>query len=173
MHRLDKDTSGLIIVAKNNQAHRTLQEQFAARTVSKTYLALVRGRVEYEQGHIFKSIGRDRRIRTKMSVSDDSAAREAQTFYKVLDRFRFYTLLEVKIATGRTHQIRVHMAHAGHPVAGDRVYGVMGERMPRLGLHAAAIAFVHPRTLKSMHFECSPPKAFEDMVKIAQAAQTF
>ncbi|OIO37959.1 MAG: hypothetical protein AUJ72_03585 [Candidatus Omnitrophica bacterium CG1_02_46_14] len=169
VHRLDKETSGLLLVAKNNRAHRGLQSQFEARSLSKTYLALVRGQVEYEEGHISEPIDRHPKILRKMAVSHAETARDAETQYRVLKRFRYATLLEVKILTGRTHQIRVHMAHLGIPVAGDELYGTKypGER---LGLHAAEIKFTHPITGAMMSFKSELPAEFKAMVEAAQNA---
>ncbi|MBI4432887.1 MAG: RluA family pseudouridine synthase [Candidatus Omnitrophica bacterium] len=160
VHRLDKDTSGLIVVAKNNAAHRFLQNQFALRTFTKIYTALVKGKVEFDRGHITDAIGRDPRVRNRMAVSSEADAREAHTQYRVLERHRHTTLLEVKILTGRTHQIRVHMAHIGHPVVGDRIYGSKQDPAARLALHATEIEFVHPVTQKKVKFHSSPPKDF-------------
>ncbi len=169
VHRLDKDTSGLLLVAKNNRAHRGLQSQFESRSLSKTYTALVRGKVEYEEGHISESIDRHGKIRRKMAVSHSETARDAETKYRVLKRFRYATLLEVKILTGRTHQIRVHMAHLGAPVAGDELYGTRhpGER---LGLHASKIEFAHPTTGAIMSFKSELPAEFKEMIKKAESA---
>ena len=170
VHRLDKETSGILLVAKNNRAHRALQEQFESRSLSKTYIALVKGRVEFEEGHVDKSIGKHKKIRQKRAVSDSETAREAQTRYRVLKRFRYATLLEVKILTGRTHQIRVHMQHLGYPVAGDELYGT---RQPgeRLGLHAAKIEFAHPKTGNIMSFESEWPADFKSMIEKAEKSQ--
>ena len=160
VHRLDKDTSGVLIVAKDNLSHRKLQEQFASRTLSKTYLALVKGRVEFEEGRISKAIGRDEKNRLKMAVSGKETAREAETVYKVLKRFRYSTLLEVKILTGRTHQIRVHLADLGHPVVGDALYG-RADEAGRLALHAWKIEFSHPKTGKIIKCESPIPEALK------------
>lgn len=169
VHRLDKDTSGLLLVAKNNNAHRKLQSQFTERSLSKTYLALVRGRLDYEEGHLEAPIGRDPKVRQKMNVMREGLGREALTHYRVLERFRFATLLAVKLVTGRTHQIRVHMKHLGHPVIGDPLYGgPADEKEPRLALHAWKIEFLHPKTGKIMKFESPVPKEMKAMIEKAK-----
>jgi len=167
VHRLDKETSGLLLVAKNNRAHRVLQSQFESRTLSKTYTALVKGKVEFEEGHVSEPIGRHGKIRQKMAVSHSETARDAETRYRVLKHFRTSTLLEVKTLTGRTHQIRVHMAHLGTPVAGDELYGTKrpGER---LGLHASRIEFAHPTTGAIMSFKSELPNDFKAMIQKAE-----
>ncbi len=167
VHRLDKDTSGILLVAKNNRAHRALQEQFTERSLSKTYTTLVKGRVEFEEGRILESIGHDPKIRGKMAVSRDAKAREAESYYKTVKRFRFTTLLEVRIVTGRTHQIRVHMTHLGYPVVGDVIYG-SGKEGDRLCLHASKIEFSHPETGKRMKFESPIPQDMMDVIKKAE-----
>lgn len=164
VHRLDKDTSGLLVVAKDNRTHRFLQSQFESRTFSKIYRALVRGRVDFEEGHMDAPLARHPKIKQRMAVSHDAAAKEAHTRYRVLERFPHATLLEIRILTGRTHQIRVHMAHLGHPVIGDRVYG-RAEKAGRLALHALKIAFLHPQTDKRVEFESAPPEDFEALIK--------
>lgn len=164
VHRLDKDTSGVILAAKNDSVHRHLQVQFAERTISKTYQALVKGVVEYEEGHIDQAIGRDPKSRIKMAVTRPMNARSAQTYYKVLRRFSCQTLLEVKITTGRTHQIRVHLSHAGFPVIGDKLYGKKSIGSSRLGLHASKIQLIHPVTGKIMTFVSEPPDDFKKMI---------
>lgn len=163
VHRLDKDTSGVLVVAKSDEAHRKLQRQFEGRTLQKTYLALVLGGVEFEQGHIDKSLGRHPKMREKRAVSDAPGSRDALTRYKVLKRFAHATLLEVKPSTGRTHQIRVHLAHLGNAVVGDPIYGrpKPGER---LALHAWKIELEHPKTGKTMIFEAPIPEDFTRMV---------
>lgn len=168
VHRIDKETSGLLLVAKTNEAHRKLQDQFQSRTLGKTYYALVRGRVEFEQGHIEKAIGRHEKIRQKMTVSRKENAREAETHYKVIRRFKHSTFLEVKILTGRTHQIRVHMADLGYPVVGDKLYGRSTVEPARLCLHAAKLEFAHPKTGKMVRFESPLPKDFEKILKEAE-----
>ncbi|MBI2095083.1 MAG: RluA family pseudouridine synthase [Candidatus Omnitrophica bacterium] len=168
VHRLDKDTSGLILVAKNNPSHRALQMQFSTRSLSKTYTALVLGRVEFEEGHIGLPIGRDPRQRKKMAIRADELGKEALTYYKVLRRFPAATLLQLKIVTGRTHQIRVHLAHLGHPVVGDAVYGrPLAFPASRLGLHASKIEFLHPQSGKMTAFESPLPPEMKDLIQRA------
>ena len=163
VHRLDKDTSGVILVARTDSAHRALAAQFADRTVEKIYLALVHGRVRADSGRITKPIARDPVRRTRMTARLESG-REALTDYKVRTRFEKFTFLEVRIGTGRTHQIRVHLASIGHPVAGDRVYGSGGDTTPtaRLFLHAWKIGFVSPATGQKVTVEAPLPPALED-----------
>ena len=169
VHRLDRMTSGLLVVAKNDQAHRKLSSQFKNREVHKTYLALVHGRVAKERGEIGEPVGRDRRRRIRMRTSG-LTARQALTRYRVLGRYRHFTLLEVKPETGRTHQIRVHLSSIGHPVVGDTLYGApsritIGGRdektLDRNFLHAAAIRFRHPHSSKEMKFSAGLPQQLE------------
>ncbi len=162
VHRLDKETSGVMLVAKNNSAHKKLQSQFESRTLSKTYLALVKGHVRFEEGRLEGAIGRHPKVRHKMAVSVRDDAREAFSRYRVMERFPGSTLLEVKIRTGRTHQIRVHMEHEGHPVVGDKIYGTEGSR---LGLHAWKIEFDHPKTGERMEFESPVPKELQALIE--------
>ena len=164
VHRLDKDTSGLLIVAKNDKAHRLMSEQIKNREVRKIYIALVKGVVAENEATIDMPIGRSTKDRKKMAVRKDG--KEAVTHFRVLKRYPSYTLLEVKIDTGRTHQIRVHMAEIGHPVVGDMVYssgknefGVEGQM-----LHAKSLDFKHPITGEQMHLEAPLPKYFEDVL---------
>lgn len=172
VHRLDKETSGLLLVAKTNAAHRKLQAQFAARSLSKIYLALVRGRVEFEEGRIEAPVGRDAKVRRRMDVARAGEGRDALTHYRALERFRYATLVEVKLMTGRTHQIRVHMRHLGHPVVGDALYGKTGESAePRLALHAAKIEFSHPKTDKIMRLESPVPEEMKAMIEKAKEAK--
>ena len=145
VHRLDKDTSGLLVIAQTDDAHRSLAGQLRARTISRTYLALVRGRVARERGTIRAPVGRHPSHRTRQAVTE--RGRPAVTHYTVLERFAEATLLACRLETGRTHQIRVHMAHIGHPILGDPVYG--HARVPELrrqALHAAQLEFTHPAT---------------------------
>jgi len=154
VHRLDKGTSGVLLVARNDSAHQALADQFAARTVEKTYLALVHGRVRAETGRITKPIARDPVRRTRMTTRLASG-RAALTEYRVLQRFEKFTYLEVRIGTGRTHQIRVHLASLGHPVAGDRLYGAPAAE--RVFLHAWRIAFASPATGQRVAVESPLP----------------
>jgi len=165
VHRLDKMTSGLIVVAKNDAAHRRLSEQFKSREVHKTYVALVHGRVAANSGEITRSVGRDPRRRTRMKAGG-IAPREALTKFRVLRRFGNFTLVEAAPQTGRTHQIRVHLASLGHPVVGDTTYGAPAKlrfreteepTLPRTFLHAAELAFTHPRTGAPLKFEAPLP----------------
>ena len=165
VHRLDKMTSGLIVVAKNDAAHRALADQFRDRTVHKHYQTLVHGRVEAEQGRIEASVGRDPVKRARMKV-DGIGPREAVTLYRVVRRFHHFTLVDAEPQTGRTHQIRVHFAHLHHPVVGDRMYGAPGKvrigsqdrvTLERNFLHAAEIEFVHPRTGEPVTFTSPLP----------------
>lgn len=164
VHRLDKDTSGLLIVAKNDKAHINLSEQIKNREVNKIYIALVRGVIPEETATINMPIGRSNVDRKKMAVRPDG--KEAITHIKVLKRYNKYTLIEVKIDTGRTHQIRVHMAQIGYPVIGDEVYsngknefGVHGQM-----LHSTSLDFIHPVTKKKMHLEAELPQYFKDIL---------
>lgn len=145
VHRLDRYTSGVLLVARNDAAHRALAAQFSSRTVEKVYIALVRGRVKAETSRIEKPIARDRVRRTRMTARL-SSGRTAVTEYRVLRRYEGFSLLEVRIRTGRTHQIRVHMASIGHPVAGDRLYGASPHPSGRFFLHSHRIGFRQPTT---------------------------
>ncbi|MCR5147309.1 MAG: RluA family pseudouridine synthase [Clostridia bacterium] len=165
VHRLDKDTSGLLIIAKNDEAHLNMSNQIKDRKVKKIYYALVRGIVSENEATINMPIGRSTKDRKKMAVTKNG--KEAVTHFKVLERFNKYTLLEVKIDTGRTHQIRVHLSEIGHPVVGDEVYsngknefGVKGQL-----LHAKSLDFKHPITGKEMHLETELPEEFENVLK--------
>ena len=164
VHRLDKDTSGLIIIAKNDVAHINLSKQIKDRRVKKIYIALVKGNVSENEAAINMPIGRSTKDRKKMAVRKDG--KEAITHFKVLKRYGKYTLLELKIDTGRTHQIRVHMAEIGHPVVGDMIYsngknefGIEGQM-----LHAKSLDFQHPVTGKQIHLEAELPKYFEEIL---------
>ena len=154
VHRLDKDTSGVLLVARTDAAHRALAAQFADRTVEKVYLALVHGNVRADSGRITKPIARDPVRRTRMTARLGSG-RESLTEYRVRRRFEKFTFLEVRIGTGRTHQIRVHLASIGHPVAGDRVYGAPPAE--RLFLHAWRIGFDSPATGERVRVEAPLP----------------
>jgi 23S rRNA pseudouridine1911/1915/1917 synthase len=145
VHRLDRFTSGVILVARNDAAHRHLAAQFASREVEKIYLALVHGRTKKDEGRIITPIARDPVHRTRMTARL-ARGRQAITSYQVLKRFEGFTYLEVKIGTGRTHQIRVHLASIGHPVAGDKLYGAPASTLGRYFLHARQITFTSPST---------------------------
>lgn len=156
VHRLDKDTSGLLMVAKTPQAYRVLQSQVAARTVSRTYLALVDGVLARDEGTIDAPIGRHPHHRTHMAVVP--RGRAAVTRYRVRERFAHHTLVEVQLVTGRTHQIRVHFAHLGNPVAGDPVYGGADDLgIGRQALHAFRLKFTHPTSGRVVEFEAPLP----------------
>lgn len=175
VHRLDKDTSGLLLVSKSDFAHRGLAAQLKDRQIKRTYLALVHGEVRSERGLIDAPLGRDPRERKRIAVVP--GGREARTRYQVRERFRGYTLLDVDLETGRTHQIRVHLAYAGYPVAGDPVYGRRRTRagnplnLPGQALHARRIAFVHPRTAQLLAFEAPLPPAFSEALNHLRASR--
>jgi 23S rRNA pseudouridine1911/1915/1917 synthase len=159
VHRLDKDTSGVLVVARHDAAHRNLAAQFAGREVEKIYICLVEGNVKRDEGRIDRPIARDPIRRTRMT-SRLSTGRPASTEYRVLRRYRGFTLLEVRIGTGRTHQIRVHLSSIGHPVAGDRLYGARGGE-DRFFLHARRIRFRQPSTGAPLAIEAALPPELE------------
>ena len=164
VHRLDKDTSGLLMIAKNDAAHLSLSEQLRERTMEKHYLAVVEGVMKEPGGTIEKPIARSKKDRKKMAV--DPEGRYAMTEWTLLESLKNAALLDVHILTGRTHQIRVHMRSVGHPVAGDPIYGLKnGVKVPRLMLHAYSLAFTHPRTGERLWFTVEPPEAFRDAVE--------
>ena len=165
VHRLDKDTTGVIIIAKNDKAHINISKQIKDRQTKKIYIALVRGVVSENEATINMPIGRSTKDRKKMAVRKDG--KEAITHFKVLKRYPKYTLLEIKIDTGRTHQIRVHMAEIGHPVVGDTVYsnGKNDFGIDSQMLHAKSLDFTHPTTGKKMHVEAELPKYFKDILE--------
>lgn len=159
VHRLDKDTSGLLLVAKNDQAQLALSQQLQDRLMEKHYRALVDGGFKEQEGRIEAAIARSKKDRKKMAV--DPEGREAITEWKVLAEGRGVSLMDVHILTGRTHQIRVHMKHIGHPVCGDPIYGSpKGARVPRLMLHAYSLTFTHPATQERMTFTAPLPPEF-------------
>ena len=165
VHRLDKDTSGILIVAKNDKAHLQMSEQIKNREVKKIYIALVKGIINENEATINMPIARSKKDRKKMAVDKDGKV--AITHFKVLKRYNKYTLLEIKIDTGRTHQIRVHLSEIGHPVVGDEVYsngknefGIHGQL-----LHAKSLDFKHPITGKKMHLETELPQEFKEVLQ--------
>lgn len=164
VHRLDKDTSGIMIVAKNDAAHISLSQQIQSKTAVRTYLAVVRGKIKTDSGTIETQIARDKTDRKKMSVVKEGG-RDAITDYEVLERFGKYTLVRCKLRTGRTHQIRVHMEYLGYPLVGDPKYSPMKTPFGIKGqaLHSHTLEFTHPRTGERMKFEAPLP---EDMHKI-------
>ena len=193
VHRLDKDTSGLIVVAKNDRAHAALGEMFSSRRINKTYIALVQGALEREKGTINAGVSRDPVRRTRMTVQPNENARSAVSHYEVVrrlaTRFGKFTLVRVRIETGRTHQIRVHMASIGHPVVGDTLYGGAGHltdqvaaqaaqsraarrkaepeilRLRRNFLHSARLEFAHPLTGKPLQLEAPLPAELEKFLE--------
>jgi 23S rRNA pseudouridine1911/1915/1917 synthase len=166
VHRLDKETSGLLVVAKNDRAHRFLAEQLKDHTLGRTYLAVVYGNFREDEGTVNEPIGRHPIHRKKMAVVE--GGKEAVTHYRVLERYQTAALIECRLETGRTHQIRVHMARLGHPVVGDELYGpAKGSLGIAAGqaLHAWQIRFVHPRTGETMELEATPPETFWQLVE--------
>ena len=165
VHRIDKDTSGLLIVAKNDFAHQKLAAQLADHTLARTYEAIVCGGVKDDSGTIDAPIGRHPTDRKKMAVTEKNS-RHAVTHYEVIARYRGYTHIRCRLETGRTHQIRVHMAYKGHPILGDMVYG---HKKPELGmdsqcLHARELTFLHPRTDEPVTVRCELPEYFTEVL---------
>lgn len=183
VHRLDKDTTGLMMVAKNDFAHKALSNALQKREVSRRYVALALRSFAEDQGTVEAPMGRNPKNRLKMSVGDGPDAREARTHWRVLERFKGVALIECKLDTGRTHQIRVHMAHIGHPILGDVTYGGLVELavqlispydtslravlrgVPRQMLHAHELKFVHPRTGETVHIKQAPPADYLAVVE--------
>ncbi|CAN7499794.1 RluA family pseudouridine synthase [Paenibacillus sp. LjRoot56] len=164
VHRIDKDTSGLIMSAKNDKAHASLAEQLKAHTVNRKYIALVHGYIQHDQGTIDAPIGRDSHDRKMYTVTEKNS-KTAVTHFVVLERFGDFTLVELKLETGRTHQIRVHMKFIGHPLVGDPMYGKSkGMLMDGQALHAAILGFKHPRTGEWMQFEAPIPPDMENLI---------
>ena len=166
VHRIDKDTSGLIIAAKNDFAHASLAAQLKDHSLARTYVCIVCGNIREDSGVIDAPIGRHPADRKKMAVTEKNS-RSAVTHWRVLERFGGYTLVECRLETGRTHQIRVHMAYRGHPILGDMVYG---HKKPELGqdsqcLHARELTFVHPRTGERVTVSCGLPEYFEQLLQ--------
>lgn len=162
VHRIDKDTSGLMLVAKNDKAHDILAEGFKNKTIKREYIALVCGVIGEDSGVIDAPIGRDAKDRKKMCVTSENS-KKAVTHFKVLKRYEHYTLLRLILDTGRTHQIRVHMKYIGHPVYNDPVYGKAYNDFGQF-LHSASIDFEQPTTHEHLHFECDLPIEFQDFL---------
>ncbi|WP_243523959.1 RluA family pseudouridine synthase [Bacillus pseudomycoides] len=165
VHRIDKDTSGLLMVAKNDMAHESLVNQLVAKTVTRRYKAIVHGVIPHDKGTIDAPIGRDKKERQSMTV--DENGKHAVTHFQVLERFKDFTLVECRLETGRTHQIRVHMKYIGYPIAGDPKYGpkktldINGQ-----ALHAGILGFDHPRTGEYIEFEAPVPAVFEEALNV-------
>ena len=161
VHRIDKDTSGLLIAAKNDFAHIALAEQIKAHSFTREYEAVVFGNIKNDEGSVDAPIGRNPKDRKKMCVISKNG-KNAVTHYSVITRYKGYTHIKCRLETGRTHQIRVHMAYIGHPVSGDAVYGVKNEKVNFVGqcLHAKKIGFIHPSTKKYLEFDSELPEYF-------------
>ena len=179
VHRLDKETSGCLVVAKNDETHLALSEQFSSRVVKKIYHALLCGELAREAGEIHAAIARHPTHRKRMAVHDEGDGRAAHTSYRVLEKLKHSTLVEAQIHSGRTHQIRVHFQHLGYPVIGDETYGAKQNKKlkelvnyaaPRVLLHAKELSFIHPRTKKSAKFSAPLPPDFKDALKCLRQA---
>ncbi len=164
VHRIDKDTSGLLMVAKNDAAHESLSEQLKNKTSDRIYLALVHGDIKHQKGTIEAPIGRAKEDRKKMAVI--AGGKEARTHFEVVERFGTYTLIKCRLDTGRTHQIRVHLKYIGHPLAGDPKYGPKNTlKGSGQFLHASELGFEHPTTGEHLHFKAPLPDVFEEALK--------
>lgn len=173
VHRLDKETSGCLVAAKTDEAHRRLSTQFAERTVEKVYLALVTGRLRKRSGTIEEKIGRHPVHRQRMSIASKHG-RSAKTEYRVLSSSDKMSLVECRLHSGRTHQIRVHLHHLGHPVLGDKVYDAKhAKNFPRQMLHAWKLGFQHPRTGEWKTFEATAPNDFQAAAKSLESPSSF
>ncbi len=178
VHRLDKETSGCLVIAKDDETHVALSAQFAGRKVKKIYNAIVCGELERASGEIRAAIARHPSHRKRMAVCDDNSGRAAHTGYRVLKRLNSATFVEAQLHTGRTHQVRVHFQFLGHPLAGDETYGprqnkrlteLTGYEAPRVMLHARELSFFHPRAEKEMSFAAPLPEDFREALKFLQA----
>jgi 23S rRNA pseudouridine1911/1915/1917 synthase len=184
VHRLDKDTSGLLVIAKDEITHRKLSDQFFKHTIQREYNSIIWGKLKKKSGTIESRLGRDKRDRKKVAVIDDEdeSGKNAITDYEVIREFEFLSLIRLILKTGRTHQIRVHLSSIGHPVFGDETYGgrtphsviltnnikaqiknLLGE-MPRQALHARVLGFIHPRTKENMFFESELPIDMQNII---------
>lgn len=165
VHRIDKDTTGVLVIAKNDEAHNFLSLQLQNHSMKREYVALVEGRLKEEKGTINKPIGRNKKDRLKMGIVDDG--KRAVTHYEVLKHYKGTTLIKCVLETGRTHQIRVHMASIGHPLVGDEVYGFKKQRFKLEGqvLHAKTLGFIHPRTKEYMEFSTELPEYYKELLE--------
>lgn len=168
VHRIDKDTSGILVVAKNDNAHNKLSVQFKEHSITRVYLALVEGIIKEDEGTIDAPLARHPKERIKIAIVP--GGRRAVTHYKVIKRFKDHTLVECKLETGRTHQIRVHMCHIGHPLVGDPVYGYKKQKFNLEGqmLYAQKLGFIHPKTNEYVEFQCDIPSYFKNVLDILE-----
>ena len=166
VHRIDKDTSGLLVVAKNDKTHLFLSDELKEHKIKRKYIALVHGQIKFDKGTVDAPIGRDKNDRKKMAITSENS-KEAITHFKVLDRYKNTTLIECELETGRTHQIRVHMKYIEHPIVNDPVYS-RDKNIDGFGqmLHAKEITFTHPKTKKEMTFTCDVPEEFNKILEI-------
>ncbi|MBI4706981.1 MAG: RluA family pseudouridine synthase [Candidatus Omnitrophica bacterium] len=164
VHRLDKDTSGLLVIAKTNFAHLALAKQFSEHSIKRQYVAVVKGEMEFDENVIELPIGRHPVKRKSMAVGFSENTKYAKTYYRTVKRANGLSLLELEPFTGRTHQLRVHLSYIGHPILGDKKYG-NNNRFARLCLHAKSIGFLHPRTEKWIEFSCDAPVEFKELLK--------
>ena len=169
VHRIDKDTTGLLVVCKNQKSHLDIANQIKQHSVKREYVALLHGNIKEDEGEINLPIGRNLNDRKKMSVTDKNS-REAITGYKVLKRYGQYTLMQLRLKTGRTHQIRVHMSYVNHPVVGDKTYGIKKEKFNLDGqlLHAKTLGFIHPTTKETVEYSSDLPDDFKRILKILE-----
>lgn len=168
VHRIDRDTTGSLVICKNDMAHRALAEQFKVHSITRKYRAICMGVLKEDEGTIHKPLARDPKDRKRMAVTMKGNGKDAVTHYRVLERFRNHTYIECELETGRTHQIRVHMASIGHPLLGDEVYG-SGKNAYHLEgqtLHAWKLGFLHPRTLEYVEFDAPLPEYFQKLLQI-------
>ena len=168
VHRIDRDTTGSLVICKNDMAHRALAEQFKVHSITRKYRAICMGVLKEDEGTIHKPLARDPKDRKRMAVTMKGNGKDAVTHYLVLERFRNHTYIECELETGRTHQIRVHMASIGHPLLGDEVYG-SGKNAYHLEgqtLHAWKLGFLHPRTLEYVEFDAPLPEYFQKLLQI-------
>jgi len=163
VHRLDKETSGLLIIAKNNPSHLELARQFSSHIIKKEYIAIVKGRMEFDEGVIEAPIARHLFKRKNMAVNFSGKAKDAKTYYRTIKRYKDFSLLSLEPFTGRTHQLRVHLDFIGHPILGDDKYGRNNE-FSRLALHAKKIKFVHPKTGKFVEVSAPIPREFRELL---------